>query len=338
MPRKVLILGGTDFVGPALVNAALAHGDDVTIFHRGLTGASPDGVRVVHGDRTRPADLDLVADTPWDVVVDAWSRAPRVVLESAKRLVETAARYVYISTISVYAPAHEGAISEASPVVDATAHAESTNYPADKRGAELAIEGVFGSDRCMFARPGLILGPRENIGRLPWWLRRIAAGGDVLAPGPPANPLQYIDARDLAAFAIGTSLTGAVNTLSPPGFTTMTEVLALCREVTRSSATLRWVDAEFLLAHGVEPWVELPIWVPPIGETAAFYATDASLAHGSGLTCRSARDTVTDTWSWLREHPDWAPVIGSSGKPVGMDPARQTELLAAWADQPPASR
>jgi 2'-hydroxyisoflavone reductase len=338
VPRKVLILGGTDFVGPALVDAALAHGDDVTIFHRGRTGGSPDGVRVVQGDRTRSADLDLVADTHWDMVVDAWSRAPHVVLDSASRLEATAARYVYISTISVYAPAHEGAITETSPLVDARADAESTNYPADKRGAELAIESVFGSDRCVLARPGLILGARENIGRLPWWLRRIAAGGDVLAPGPEANPLQYIDARDLAAFAIGTSRTGAVNTLSPPGFTTMAEVLGLCREVTGSSAKLKWVDAEFLLAHGVEPWVELPIWVPPVGETAAFYATDASLAHRSGLTCRTTRDTVTDTWSWLREHRDWVPVIGSSGKPVGMDPARETELLAAWADQPPASR
>jgi 2'-hydroxyisoflavone reductase len=338
VPRKVLILGGTDFVGPALVDAALARGDDVTIFHRGLTGAAQDGVRVVHGDRTRSADLDLVADRQWDMVVDAWSRAPRVVLESARRLEPTAARYVYISTISVYASAHEGSISETSPLVDATPDAEGTNYPADKRGAELAVESVFGPDRCVFARPGLILGPRENIGRLPWWLRRVAAGGVVLAPGPAANPLQYIDARDLAAFAIDTLLSGPVNVLSRPGVTTMAELLDLCLEVTGSDAALRWVDAAFLLDHDVEPWVELPIWVPPIGETAAFYETDASLAHRSGLTCRTVRDTVTSTWSWLREHPDWVPVQGSSGRAVGMDPARETELLAAWADQPPASR
>ena len=180
---------------------------------------------------------------------------------------------------------------------------------ADKRGAELAIESVFGAERCLFARPGLILGPRENIGRLPWWLRRIAAGGDVLAPGPQDLAVQYIDARDLAAFAIDTALNGAVNVLSRPGHTTMAEVLDLCREVTDSTATFTWVDADFLLEHKVEPWTELPIWVPPVGDMANFYTCDSSLALRSGLTCRSARETVEDTWSWLRDNPDWAPVV-----------------------------
>src|SRR5579863_9586519 len=246
MSRKVLVLGGTDFVGPAVIAAALAHGDDVTVFHRGQTGSAPDGVRVVHGDRTQSSDLDSVAGEQWDLVVDAWSRAPRVVLESARRLEPNAARYVYISTISVYQEVHESPINETSPTVEARPDADATDYAADKRGAELAIESVFGSDRCVFARPGLILGPRENIGRLPWWLRRIAAGGDVLAPEPKDLPIQYIDARDLAAFAVGTELSGAVNTLSRPGHTTMVELLELCREVTGSTAELTWVDADFL--------------------------------------------------------------------------------------------
>ena len=145
MRRKVLVLGGTDFVGPAVVGAALAHGDDVTVFHRGQTGSAPDGVRVVHGDRTQPSDLDAVAAEQWDLVVDAWSRAPRVVLESARKLEPNAARYVYISTISVYQDVHEGPINETSPVVDASPDADATDYAADKRGAELAIESVFGS-------------------------------------------------------------------------------------------------------------------------------------------------------------------------------------------------
>jgi 2'-hydroxyisoflavone reductase len=337
MPRRVLVLGGTDFVGPAVVDAALAHGDEVTIFHRGQTGAAPAGVRVVHGDRTRSSDLDAVAAEQWDLVVDAWSRAPRVVLESARKLEAGAARYVYVSTVSVYSDVHEGVVNEASPVVDAAADADSTDYAADKRGAELAIESVFGPDRCVFARPGLILGPRENIGRLPWWLRRIAAGGDVLAPGPRDNPLQYIDARDLAAFAIDARLQGAVNVLSAPGFTTMAELLALCVDVTGSGATLTWVGAEFLLAHKVEPWVELPIWVPPIGDMAGFYTTDASLARRSGLTCRPVRDTVCDTWSWLRDHTEWTQVVAANRTRVGIEPRREAELLAAWVDQPPAA-
>jgi 2'-hydroxyisoflavone reductase len=338
MSRKVLVLGGTDFVGPAVVAAALSQGDDVTIFHRGQTGSAPDGVRVIHGDRTNAGDLDTLTADRWDIVVDAWSRAPRVVLDAARTLEPHADRYVYISTISVYAEAHEGVITEASPTVDAQPDADAKDYPADKRGAELAIESVFGADRSVFARPGLILGPRENIGRLPWWLRRVAAGGEVIAPEPQDLAIQYIDARDLAAFAIDTTLHGAVNVLSRPGHTTMAEVLALCREVTGSNATYTWVDAQFLLDHEVEPWTELPIWVPPIGDMAAFYTCDSSLALRSGLTCRSARDTVQDTWSWLSEHPEWMQIVTANRARTGMTPEREAALLAAWADQPPADR
>ena len=337
MRRKVLVLGGTDFVGPAVVGAALAHGDDVTVFHRGQTGSAPDGVRVVHGDRTQPSDLDAVAAEQWDLVVDAWSRAPRVVLESARKLEPNAARYVYISTISVYQDVHEGPINETSPVVDASPDADATDYAADKRGAELAIESVFGSDRCVFARPGLILGPRENIGRLPWWLRRIAAGGTVLAPGPADNGLQYIDARDLAAFSINTTLNGAVNVLTVPGFTTMAELLDLCKEATGSDATFTWVDAEYLLNQKVEPWTELPIWVPDIGEWTGFYMTNSSLAQRSGLTCLPVRDTVFDTWSWLRDNPEWSQVVTANRTRVGLAPEREAALLAAWTRQSPAA-
>ncbi|MFZ0178601.1 MAG: NAD-dependent epimerase/dehydratase family protein [Candidatus Dormiibacterota bacterium] len=337
MSRKVLVLGGTDFVGPAVVASALARGDDVTIFHRGQTGTAPDGVRAIHGDRTHTADLDALTGDEWDLVVDAWSHAPRVVYESARKLEPHAARYVYVSTISVYAEAHDGVITEASKTVDARPDAGATEYGADKRGAELAIECVFGTERCLFARPGLILGPRENIGRLPWWLRRIAAGGDVLAPGPQNLGVQYIDARDLAAFALDTALNGAVNTLSRPGHTTMAEVLDLCHEVTDSTATFTWVDADFLLGRKVEPWTELPIWVPPVADMANFYTCDSSLALRSGLTCRSARETVADTWSWLRDNPDWSPLLSANRSGVGMNPEREAALLAAWADQPPAA-
>src|SRR5579863_2048393 len=153
MPRKVLVLGGTDFVGPAVVGAARARGDDVTIFHRGQTGSAPDGVRVIHGDRTNPSDLDALTTESWDMVVDAWSRAPRVVLDSVRVLEPHAARYVYISTISVYSGVHEGSVTEDSPTVEARPDADTTGYAADKRGAELAVESVFGSDRSVFARP-----------------------------------------------------------------------------------------------------------------------------------------------------------------------------------------
>jgi 2'-hydroxyisoflavone reductase len=337
MPRKVLVLGGTDFVGPAVVGAARARGDEVTIFHRGQTGSAPDGVRVIHGDRTNASDLGALTTQAWDMVVDAWSRAPRVVLSAARALEPHARRYVYISTISVYSDVHEGLITEDSPTVAAEPDSDASDYAADKRGAELAIESVFGSERSVFARPGLILGPRENIGRLPWWLRRIAAGGEVLTPEPRDLAVQYVDARDLARFAIETALHGPVNVLSRPGHTTMAGLLEVCREVTGSSASFTWVDAEFLLANQVEPWTELPIWVPPIGEMAGFYTSDSSLALRSGLICRPARDTVLDTWSWLRDHPDWQQVVSANRSRVGLAPEREAALLAAWKDQPPAS-
>jgi 2'-hydroxyisoflavone reductase len=149
--------------------------------------------------------------------------------------------------------------------------------------------------------------------------------------------LQYIDARDLATFSLNTDLNGAVNALSLPGITTMEALLALCVEATGSSPTLRWVDAQFLLDRKVEPWTELPIWVPPVGDMANFYKTDASLAHRSGLVCRPARDTVFDTWSWLRENPGWTQIVTANRTRVGLDPGRETELLAAWSDQPPAA-
>ena len=160
----------------------------------------------------------------------------------------------------------------------------------------------------------------------------------MLAPGPRDLAVQYIDARDLAAFAIDTALHGAVNVLSRPGHTTMAEVLALCHEVTGSAASFTWVDAEFLLAHEVEPWTELPIWVPPVGDMASFYSCDSSLALRSGLTCRSARDTAQDTWSWLTDHPEWTQVVTANRSRVGMEPEREAALLAAWAGQPPAAR
>jgi len=157
-----------------VVDAARARGDDVTIFHRGQTGSAPDGVRVLRGDRTNAADSDALTTETWDMVVDAWSRAPRVVLARRAHSSHMLLVTCNISTISVYADAHEAVITEESPTVDARPDADTTDYAADKRGAELAIESVFGIERSVFARPGLILGPRENIGRLPWWLRRIA--------------------------------------------------------------------------------------------------------------------------------------------------------------------
>ncbi|MFJ4683193.1 SDR family oxidoreductase [Streptomyces sp. NPDC088789] len=319
---RLLMLGGTEFVGRAVVEAALGRGWEVTVFHRGRH-APPAGVRSLHGDRTAPDGLAaLAADPgPWDAVVDTWSAAPRAVRDTARLLRGRAGRYAYVSSGSVYAWAPPAGFTEDAPVVEgASADAEQTDYARDKRGGELAAVAEFGAADALLVRSGLILGPYENIGRLPWWLNRIAAGGPVLAPGPRDLPLQFIDVRDLAGWtldAVERGLGGPYNLISPPGHTTMGKLLDACVAATGSTAELRWTDPETVLAAGIEPWSQLPVWAPPGTEMhGALHGGDVSRALAAGLTCRPAEETVEDTWAWLRslggtapQRPD-RPVVG----------------------------
>ena len=240
---RLLVLGGTEFVGRAVVEGALGRGWDVTVFHRGRH-APPHGVAALHGDRTAEGGLKALADpdlAPWDAVVDTWSGAPRAVRDSARLLADRAERYVYVSSGSVYTfPAAPGG-GEDRPVVEGSADdGDAADYARAKRGGELAATAAFG-DRALLVRAGLILGPWENIGRLPWWLTRVARGGEVLAPGPPGLELQYIDVRDLAAWtldAVEAGLHGPYGLVSPPGHTTMRELLETLVRVTGSGAVL----------------------------------------------------------------------------------------------------
>lgn len=334
---KLLVLGGTAFVGRALVAEALARGYDVTTFNRGRTGTAPAGIAALHGDRTRAADLDVLSGGRWDAVVDTWSGAPRHVGTTARVLARAVGHYGYVSSRSVYRwPLPVGA-DESAPVVAASPDADSTDYVADKRGGELAVLASYGN--ALLARAGLILGPHEDIGRLPWWLRRIAAGGEVLAPGPAGLALQYVDARDLAAWMLDCAqrgTTGAYNAVSAPGHTTMAGLLAACQAAAGVSADLTWVDPDFVLAHGVQPWTELPVWVPPDSEFAGLHTADTSAALSAGLHCRPTSETVTDTWSWLGD-VDGLGV--RAGVPVpGLDPAKERRVLDAWHARPPAER
>ncbi|MET7384769.1 NAD-dependent epimerase/dehydratase family protein [Streptomyces sp. NPDC005529] len=326
------MLGGTEFVGRAVVEAALGQGWEVTVFHRGRH-EPPAGVRTLLGDRTAPDGLAALAGTAdeWDLVVDTWSGAPRVVRDSARLLAGRVSRYVYVSSCSVYAWPREAGSGEGAPVVDgASPDAEATDYARDKRGGELAATDAFGPENSLLVRCGLILGPYENIGRLPWWLNRIAAGGPVLAPGPRELPLQYIDVRDLAEWTLSAAeagLGGAYDLVSTPGHSTMGALLDACAEVTGGRAELRWTDPETVLAAGIEPWTQLPVWVPPASELhAAVYAMDVSRALGTGLHCRPVRETVADTWEWLRSHGGTAP-LRPDRPAVGLDPALEAKVL-----------
>ncbi len=328
---RLLVLGGTRFVGRAVVEEALRRGDQITTVNRGVSGTPTTGVRAVHVDRT---DHDALAaalgNDEWDAVIDTWSSAPSVVRASASLLADRVGHYGYVSSRSVYRWPMPSGLDESAPVVDGDpAGTDGSDYAAAKRGAELAVLEAF-PDRALLARAGLVLGPYENVGRLPWWLGRTARGGRVLAPGPQDRPLQYVDARDLAAWMLDAAqrgLGGAFNAVSTPGHTTIGELLATCNEVTGRHAELVWVPAEAIEAAGLSGWTQLPIWVPPTGELAGLHDGDVSAAHAEGLRCRPVRETVADTWLWLQDEGFPAPMRDRPA--IGLDPGIEQRVLDA---------
>lgn len=317
------MLGGTGFVGRTAVEAAVRRGWEVTVFHRGR-GQAPEGVhKVVVGDRE--GDLAELASGEWDAVVDTWSAAPAVVEASARALAGRVGRYAYVSSRSVYADPVAAGADESAPVVAGG----DADYAAHKRGGELAAIGSYG-DAALLVRAGLILGPYENIGRLPWWLNRVARGGRVLAPGPRDLPLQYIDARDLAQWmldALAAGLGGPYDLVSPSGHATTGSLLDACVQVTGGPAELVWADPETVTAAGIEPWIQLPVWLPPGEMHDALHRSDVGKALRSGLRCRDVTETVADTWAWLRTLP--GPPPQRPDRPVlGLDPEVEQRVLA----------
>ncbi|MFI9543400.1 NAD-dependent epimerase/dehydratase family protein [Streptomyces sp. NPDC052016] len=329
---RLLVLGGTEFAGRAVVEAALGRDWDVTVLNRGRHAPVP-GTRSLTGDRTAPDGLAALAEGEWDAVVDTWSSAPRAVHEAARLLRGRAGRYVYVSSCSVYAWAPPAGYAEDAPLVEgAEADAGRTDYPRDKRGGELAAVGAFGAEDSVLVRAGLILGPYENVGRLPWWLSRIARGGPVLAPGPRDLPLQYVDVRDLAEWTLGAierELSGPYNLISPQGHATMGAFLDACVRATGATAELRWVEPEVVLDAGIAPWTELPVWVPPGSDLHdALHAADVSRAVATGLACRPVEETVADTWQWLQDIGGTAPQRPDRTS-KGLDPEVEAKVLAS---------
>lgn len=298
---RLLMLGGTRFVGRALINDALARGWEVTAVHRGVTGAVPGGVVELRADRTVPGELErALGEQGWDVAVDTWAAAPRIATQAAALLVGRVGSYGYVSSGSVYVWGSH--LNETSPMVDGDPQADDGDYPALKRGAELGVLAAFPD--ALLARAGLILGPYEDIGRLPWWLQRVARGGRVVAPGRPTRPLQYVDVRDLASWlltGLQAGLAGPVDVISPSGHATTEQLLQACLTATGAEAELVWISEQELTAAGAEPWTHLPCWVPEQGEFDGFLEADTTTAAATGLQCRPITDTVTDTWTWLQQ-------------------------------------
>ena len=318
---RLLVLGGTKFLGRAAVEAALARGHEVTLFNRGETNPElfPEAEKL-RGDRTQ--DLDALRGREWDAVLDPSGYVPSVVRASAEALAGSAGHYLFVSSVSVYASLAEP-VNEDSPLAELGEEPadrltdDYSNYGALKVLCEQAVAEVFG-ERQTTVRPGLIVGAHDPTGRFTYWPHRVARGGRVVAPAPPEAQVQFIDAKDLGAWLVDLCerRAGGVYNATHPG-RSWREVLETCREVSGSEATFEWVPAEVLNERAVGEWMELPLWLSD-PDSAAMHETDVSRAVAAGLTFRPLAETVRDT---LDE--------ANTVEGVGLTPEREAEILAA---------
>jgi 2'-hydroxyisoflavone reductase len=329
---RLLVLGGTKFLGRGIVDAALARGHEVTLFNRGQTnpGLYPDVESILGGRRS---DLALLAGREWDAAIDPSGYFPRDLRASTELLRGSVGHYVFVSSISVYAFPFPAGIDESAPLNEVVADAEEVtgeNYGGLKVGCENVVREVFPEAHAN-VRAGLIVGPHDPTGRFTYWPVRVARGGEVLAPGDPGRAIQVVDVRDLGAWLVDVAeerIVGDFNATSAPTLT-MGGLLETCRSVAGSNAELVWMTDEVLLGRGVGTWMELPLWLD--AAEAAFLQVDASRALAAGLRCRPLAETVAATLAWARE--DGAIAALASGMAIGeagMKPEREAELLAAW--------
>jgi 2'-hydroxyisoflavone reductase len=317
---RLLVLGGTKFLGRAAVEAALARGHEVTLFNRGETNPElfPEAEKL-RGDRTQ--DLDALRGREWDAVLDPSGYIPSVVRASAETLADSTAHYLFVSSVSAYAslaqPVDEDSpVAELGDLPDDKLSEDYSNYGPLKALCEQTVADVFG-ERQATVRPGLIVGANDPTGRFTYWPHRVARGGRVVAPAPPEAQVQFIDAKDLGDWLVDLSerRAGGVYNATHPG-RSFREVLETCREVSGSDATYEWVSAELLNEHEVGEWMELPLWIAD-PDSVAMHEVDVSRAVAAGLTFRPLEETVRDTL----EH-------AATADGVGLTPERETELLA----------
>lgn len=324
---KILVIGGTRFLGRHLVEAGVARGFRLTLFNRGRT--APElfaDVEQLRGDRD--SDLAPLLGRSWDAVVDTCGYLPRVVRRSAEALRDAVDRYLFVSSISVYAEASVAGQDESAPRAQLPhpgCEDIPNHYGALKAACEDEVRATYG-ERAILLRPGLIVGPFDPTGRFTYWIQRVARGGRVLAPASPSYPVQFIDGRDLAAFMLDLLAQrghGAFNASGPAMPLTFGAFLDECRRALRSDAEFVWPDAAFLERHGVAPWTELPLYA---GEEArGLSEVRIERALSAGLRLRALGETCADTAVW------------SIGLPlpegVGLTAEREAELLQAWQRQ-----
>lgn len=332
---KILILGGTQFVGRHLVEAAMAAGHELTLFNRGQTAAQLfPSLALRCGDRRR--DLSALAEGQWDVVIDSCGYLPSEVERSAAALRGRVGRYVYISSVSAYASFERPNDETAALGVPTDPEAESVDGPSYgplKAACEQRVLRHFAAAQALIIRPGLVVGPHDPTGRFSYWPARVALAADgepLLVPGRAEDELQFIDARDLARFvmqALAAERSGVFNLVSTPGQHCRGDLLAACAAAAGRRPRWVWGDEARLLELGVKPWNDLPLWLPPQGEYAAFMRCANAAALAAGLQTRPLAETVADTLAWWRALPPEQQVFSKAG----LSPAREAELLRLMA-------
>ncbi len=321
---RLLIIGGTRFVGRHLVEAASAREHTLTLFNRGQS--NPDlfpHVEQLHGDRA--SDLSSLKGRSWDAVIDTCGYVPRIVRLSAQALAGQTDQYVFISTVSVYAEPYVIGLDEDSPLAalvdDSIEEVTDETYGGLKVLCETAVQQTY-ADRALIVRPGLIVGPRDHTDRFTYWPHRVAQGGEVLAPGNPDQPVQVIDARDLAQWIVQSveeKRAGTFNAVGPDYALTTRRMLDACVAVCNPQARLTWVSESFLLEHHVEPWSEMPVWLPE--KDSALDTCSNTRAIAAGLKFRPLAETMRDTLAWARTRP------ADHAWRAGMTAEREAELL-----------
>jgi 2'-hydroxyisoflavone reductase len=324
-----LIFGGTGFLSRRLVEDALTRGYDVTTFSRGVSGHPPAGVTWIRGDRVIARDLGrLEKHHRFDAVVDVCQQSPNQVRAAAKLLDQRTERYVFVSSTSVYKDFSKPGLTEAAPLrtLPAGGDEESGDYGALKARSEQIVQQTFG-DRALIVRPCLLAGQNDTSDRFGYWPCRLSRGGEVLAPGRPGRPIQFIDVKDVSSWvlrAVDSGYSGVFNVRGPDPQATMSDLLTACISATGTKASLTWIEDSFLESCRVVPYVDLPVWLPEGPETAGFALVSAQKAAAAGLRCRPMADTIRDSWTFERS-------VGLDRKRrAGLSPHREAQILDAW--------
>jgi 2'-hydroxyisoflavone reductase len=327
---KILIIGGTVFLGRTIVEAALEQGHSVTLFNRGQTHPQLfSQAEKLIGDRS--VDLSALRDRKWEVVIDTCGYLPPDVRRSAEMLSDAVEHYTFISTVQAYADLSKPDLGEQSDTAtlsdQATEELSAETYGPFKAICERAVMHAF-PGRALVVRPGLIVGPHDASDRFTYWVVRVSQGGEVMVAAPPDRPVQFIDVRDLAGWILRMAAErrhGIFNAVGSAKPVTMGNFLEACRESISGDATFTWVDDAFLLQHEVQPWSEMPMWFPKDEtEFAGLFSVRGDKALQAGLNPRPMHETIGDTLAWAVARPQ------EYEMKAGITRHREAELLKAW--------